>query len=310
MSEYAEGWFVVARSDEIQPGDVKQLNYFGTRMVIFRTESNKLNVWDAFCPHLGANLAKGGKVIGEEIQCPFHAWCFGPGGKCTSIPYAKKIPPKAFVKNWLTKEVDGLVFVWHAITNEEPTYNVPALPGHDTDQWQGWAVRLLQIKSNPWEIVENLADKAHFPIVHRAKIEFFENEFNGPIAIQRAKGRGLDDLVGQNTYFESVATYYGPSYLITEMDARPRHRLLLAHTPVDEKRIDIRIGVSIQKRGNEEWLKEMETLVVDSIFRAVEEDVAIWRHKKYLDRPILADGDGPIAKLRKWYKTFYSVPPT
>ena len=31
---------------------------------------------DAYCPHLGAHLAEGGRVQGESVRCPFHAWEF------------------------------------------------------------------------------------------------------------------------------------------------------------------------------------------------------------------------------------------
>ena len=46
---------------------------------------------DAYCPHLGANMAAGGVVKGDCIECPFHGWQFeGHDGTCSSIPYAKK----------------------------------------------------------------------------------------------------------------------------------------------------------------------------------------------------------------------------
>lgn len=46
---------------------------------------------DAYCPHLGANLAAGGRVLGDCIECPFHGWQFqGSDGKCVRIPYAEK----------------------------------------------------------------------------------------------------------------------------------------------------------------------------------------------------------------------------
>lgn len=49
---------------------------------------------DAYCPHLGADLAAGGRVVGSCIECPFHGWRFrGEDGKCTHIPYAGKGEP-------------------------------------------------------------------------------------------------------------------------------------------------------------------------------------------------------------------------
>src|SRR6185437_5152363 len=89
---YPRGWFQVAYSDEIDTGAVKPLKYFGKPLVIFRTESGKLSVLDATCPHMRAHLGLGGKVKGESVVCPSHGWQFGTDGVCTGVPYLQKIP--------------------------------------------------------------------------------------------------------------------------------------------------------------------------------------------------------------------------
>jgi hypothetical protein len=38
-------------------------------------------------------------------------------------------------------------------------------------------------------------------------------------------------------------------------------------------------------------------------FEAV--DMIVWNNKKYRPKPILCDGDGPIAKWRKYFRQFY-----
>lgn len=59
--------------------------------MVFRGQEGKASVLDAYCPHLGANLAVGGRVVGNCIECPFHGWQFrGDDGKCVKIPYAEK----------------------------------------------------------------------------------------------------------------------------------------------------------------------------------------------------------------------------
>lgn len=45
---------------------------------------------DSYCAHMGGNLAAGGRVIGNCIECPFHGWTFDSTGKCVRIPYAQK----------------------------------------------------------------------------------------------------------------------------------------------------------------------------------------------------------------------------
>ena len=88
------GWFAVAWSRELHAGDVRPIHYFGQDMVLFRTRSGQARVLDAFCPHLGAHLGYGGRVMGETVRCPFHGWQYdGTTGDCVHIPYCEKIPP-------------------------------------------------------------------------------------------------------------------------------------------------------------------------------------------------------------------------
>lgn len=69
-------------------------------LAVFRDTHGHVHALDAFCPHLGANLAVGGKVRGSCLECPFHAWKWnGEDGKCVDIPGAKKSKPQ-FISSW------------------------------------------------------------------------------------------------------------------------------------------------------------------------------------------------------------------
>lgn len=41
---------------------------------MFRNDKGVVNVLDAFCPHLGADIGIGGTVRGDCVECPFHHW--------------------------------------------------------------------------------------------------------------------------------------------------------------------------------------------------------------------------------------------
>ena len=80
------GWFVVGYSDELGVGQVKPLRYFGQELVMWRGEDNQVRVLEAYCRHLGAHLGYGGRVQGNDIECPFHAWQYNGEGCVTRIP--------------------------------------------------------------------------------------------------------------------------------------------------------------------------------------------------------------------------------
>ena len=94
-------------------------------LVVYRPAAGsgdgKAVVLDAYCPHLGAHLAYGGKVVGDCIDCPFHGWRFNKEGKCTIIPYANKVPDVARTASWPVQEVDDGVLVWYDADAQQPS---------------------------------------------------------------------------------------------------------------------------------------------------------------------------------------------
>jgi len=298
----------VAAADELAVGEVKGLNYFGQRLVMWRSTDGRVHILEAYCPHLGADLSVGGRVVGGHIECPFHAWQFDEHGQCVAIPYASRIPKQACLSSWPCIERNGLIFVWHDAQGHSPSYEIPLLPEVADDSWLDWNLSCLRVRTHPSEIVENVADKAHFPEVHGTSVEVFENEFVGHMAVQRTSGvahpRG-----GGSDRFQLTATYYGPAYQITSMDGVLESRLLLAHTPIDENTLDLRFGVMLKVMTDVEQTKRFSAQYIDNLRIGFHEDIAIWEHKVYRSRPLLVKDDGPIGRLRHWYRQFYGPAP-
>lgn len=305
---YPKGWFVVAFSDELAPSGVLSVEYFGKRMVLFRGEDGAPRLLDAYCAHLGASLAAGGKVVGNTIECPFHAWRYGGDGQCVDIPYAKKIPKKACVEAWTVREDNGLVYVWHHPAGRAPEFDVPILEEWEKPGWTRWTMSKLRIKTHPKEIVENVVDKAHFPKVHNTHVEVFENEFDGEKATQHTRGVAYP-VGGGKDEFEITATYFGPGYQFSWMKGVLEARLVNAHTPVDTSSVDLRFGVMLKSVGSEEKTKKFAEMYAENLRLGFHQDIQIWENKKYREVPVLCDGDGPIIKLRQWYAQFYGDAP-
>jgi nitrite reductase/ring-hydroxylating ferredoxin subunit len=75
--KFVNGWFRVMSCDELSAGNVKYIAANGRHLAVFRGDSdNKVKCIDAHCIHLGANMAIGGKVVNNCLECPFHRWTF------------------------------------------------------------------------------------------------------------------------------------------------------------------------------------------------------------------------------------------
>lgn len=304
---YPKGWFVVGFSDELAVGESKPLAYFGEKLAAYRGQDGAVRILDAYCAHMGAHLGVGGKVIDNCVACPFHGWRYDGTGHCVAIPYAQKIPPRAILKSWPVREVNGVILVHHDPGGAPPAYEIPVIPEYGTAEWLPWSRSSYHIATHPREVVDNLADRAHFPSVHNTEIDEFAFEVDGCTATQRVKGRAF--LAGGGIdNFSSSTTYHGPGYLLMRMDGALQNYMLFAHTPVDENHLDLRLAVTLKIVGSRAKTEGFVAQYVDNLKRGFEDDIKIWENKIYREPPLLCDGDGPIGKLRRWYRQFYAAP--
>jgi 3-ketosteroid 9alpha-monooxygenase subunit A len=310
---YARGWHCLGLAKDYKDGKPHSLNIFGTRLVVFQGESGKLNVLDAWCPHMGADLGIG-DVKGDTIQCRFHGWQWGSDGACKHIPYSNRIPPRARIKTWPTCEENNLLFVWN-----DPEGNAPiaeqAIPRiaqcFDSANWSDWSVVSWKIDNNVRELIDNIADMAHFVSVHGStNVVYFADIFDAHKATQVMVG--ANDRLGGGDHLTTIASYFGPAYQITHMFGKmggyPVESILLnTHTPITPNSFDLRFGVMVKKFPGmtQEACDAMVKQYVDLVNKAFGEDVQIWHNKVRIDNPLLCEGDGPVYQNRQWYEQFY-----
>lgn len=306
---FATGWYLVRFSADLPPSGVVPLRYFAKDLVLYRGEDGAPVLLDAHCPHLGAHLGHGGRVEGAEIVCPFHAWRFGQDGRCTGVPYASRIPNRAAVRPYPLREHSGMIFGFFGPKDAVPDYEIPVLPELSDEAFTPLEHSFLEIRTSSREVIENIADSAHFLPVHNTKIDVFEVTIDGPLATQRTVGKGRN-LRGEKIDVESVATYHGPAVQFTRLAWAYPMVLVNAHIPIDEGRLLLRFGVSLRAGEGVTLPRAIIDAHVDTAKTGYFQDVAIWENKCWRDSPVLADGDGPIMKIRKWYAGFFASPGT
>ncbi len=299
------GWFQVAYADELLPGKVMPLRYFDKHLVAYRSESGEARVLDAFCPHLGAHLGHGGKVEGDSIRCPFHAWRFDGAGSCVEVPYAKKIPPKAKIKTWHVLEVAGLIMVWHHAGGEAPAWGLPEVPEVADPEWTDFERHRWQIKTRNQEMAENAVDSAHFHYVHgTSNMPKSNAEVKGHI-LRVYSDTGMETSRGHvDGSVESVS--YGFGFGIVRFKGVVETLLVSSVTPIDSDHVDVRFNFSVKKLGGRDITSGVGKAFVTEVTRQLDQDIPIWENKIQWERPVLCDGDGPIGMFRTWCRQFYT----
>jgi 3-ketosteroid 9alpha-monooxygenase subunit A len=309
---YARGWYVIGAIASITTTP-RMLEVFGVKLAAYRgVDDGEVHILDAYCPHMGGDLSKG-KVCGNSVVCPFHLWSWGADGVCDDIPYANKIPDKAVIKSWPILEKNGLVFVWQDPEGHEPIaeQEPEVMADWYSGDWTDWEMAAIPIETLGRELVDNMADMAHFGPIHYSTVKSFRNTMDGHKFVQYMVG-GHEILVedGQGL-ITSVATYEGPAYMTTTMtgtmDGHPmKVHLLVSHIPVDMENFIINFGVMMMKDPNatEAENKAMVEAYTEKNIESFHQDVAIWNNKCIIDNPLMCDGDGPVHLVRKWYSQF------
>jgi len=301
------GWYAVATSQEVDAGQVVPVKYFGEELILYRTEGGEARLTDAYCPHMGAHLGSG-KVEGENLRCSFHGFEFGGDGRCVRTAYGKAVPRKAILRTWPIIERNGYIFAWYHPERKQPDWEIPILPG-SVEGWTGFRTRQIAVQSHPQETSENSVDVGHFVQVHGFGDAWYEGELE--VDGHLLKGAyGIKYLIGGRVPL--IAKFnvevHGLGYSLVRVRL-PRVsaelNLLVLSSPVDQDNIILRTAASAKHWGPLPVSLLLRELASMGLNREVGQDAPIWEAKRYLEKPILAEGDGPIGEYRRYCKQFY-----
>ncbi len=299
------GWFAVAWSRDLAKGEVRRARYFEQELVLFRTREGRVYVLDAYCPHLGAHLGEGGRVIGETIRCPFHAWQFGGDGVCTNIPYSKKAPPKkARVRSWPVEERNGFVFVWHHHEQAPPAWEIPQLPEFSDANWTEPRTSELTVPVHIQDMAENNCDPVHFRFVH-GNLALGESSVTpgeeSHYFSAWSKTNQETPLGAFDTELERETWGLGLVSVRTKGIGDAGLLMLAATSPVDRATTTSRwiftVTQDMADLAGEDFIAGLEA--------GVQQDMRIWKNKIHRANPVLCEADTELAFFRKWVRQFY-----
>lgn len=303
------GWFHVDFSENLANEEVRNVYIFGQEWVLFRSESGKAGMTDPYCPHLGAHIGHGGKVVGEHIRCPFHHWEYDAEGWCKKIPYGKVAPPitkkQAVLRTLPLVEKYGMIWAWYHPTCEAPSWELPYIPQlEDETGWTGDRTGSWTAHTGIQEIAENGVDFAHLKFLHGAEqIPPAEVNFDGHII----------DINMANGYI--VGRGYGAGLNVFEFTQNGVSATMISYTqPIDVDKSQMNMSFRYKDYPEDSQERMIAKRIVDHMIGEAEGeesagfesvDFIVWNHKKYRPNPLLCDGDGPVLQFRKWFKQFY-----
>ena len=302
------GWFFAAYSDSLQKGEVRNIEFLGQEWVMFRGENGTVGISDPYCPHLGAHLGHGGKVVGDNIRCTFHHWEYNAEGFCKNIPYAKVMPPickkQPILRTLPVVERYGFIWAWYHPDAVDPQWELPHIPEMEDAgyvaprRWSGSVNTAIQ------EVAENGVDNVHLKYLHGAPIV--------PPTTATFDRHTMQINIGMGYI---IGDMYGPGLNVMRFTKDGVTATMVSYS-VPIKHDKTAMNMSFTYKDYPEGSKELaiaKHLVAHSIGEAEGEssagfesvDMIVWNNKKYRAKPLLCDGDGQIIKYRQWFKQFY-----
>lgn len=298
--DFPMGWYSVARSRELQVGEVTSVQAFDRELALYRTRSGVPVLQDAFCPHLGANLGVEGRVVGESIRCPFHGWRFGTDGQCKEIPYCDEIPERARIRMWPCEEKNDEIYIWYHPENTAPQWELPDLPELGDPNWTAPRYAEFLIPAHVQDIAENSCDPVHFQYVHG------QSEVPPSEVTIDEDGRVLHlHTDASNTDYPSHlhATVYSPGFAMVRNTYGPDAEMVMYNSAQPINRHETRMRWTLTVR------KEIEDLAGDDVMKGIiaglSDDYPIWANKVHKHRPVFCKGDDTLVTFRKWVRQFY-----
>lgn len=314
------GWFQIAYSHELAAGAVKPLRYFGRDLVLYRGESGAVHVFDAFCAHLGAHLGYGGRVCGDDIQCPFHGWRWDCDGQNVEIPYSAQVNRSRRLNPWEVREGSGTIFLWHDPSGAGPSYDPPVIPEAESADYYPVSpaiVKSYTVRAFAQSIIENTVDAPHFQFVHRAGGPSQITEFSAEGAVFRVLHRHTFGLERSGPTWltpdgpveaEVDIEVFGVGMLVARFRGTDDAAHYVGITPIDEETTELRSAVVVRRAaGDDGDIPDGAALLrVEHQHKQGERDIPIWDNQTYQPHPPFAREEARVySAFRRWSRQFY-----
>lgn len=321
---YPTGWYRLMASRSLACGDLRRVACLGRDFMVWRGESGVVHgaVLLRSLPTLDPSE---GRVVGERVEWPGEGQIAADGiapppeNAGSSSPVVDLVP---------VRQVHGQIFLFHVgngQVDKAPPYEVPRIPEMDSGQFlfrgerDGGRVRMHLI-----EFAENSVDFAHFQIIHgRFRIPGTSIPLPG-VGIEHKAGWELDEHHPWVAYFTNHAvlrflgrripgaeakariTFTGPGSVVAFRFAVPGWgdiEMVQTHLPLQP----------LEQQVHFHWFADrriprlLVSYVVGNWIAQWRQDVRIWENKVYRTDPALSSADGPIFRMRQWYRQFLPV---
>ncbi|AOK31927.1 MULTISPECIES: Rieske (2Fe-2S) protein [Burkholderia] len=305
---YPDGWFALCFSDELKPGAVLTTPFMGRDVVLYRTALGVACAVDAYCPHQGAHLGRGGTVEGENLVCPFHGYAYGTDGRRAGV--ACERGRALALRTLRVCEWNGFVFVWQHARGLEPTWALPEVDMEGFSKPIGRAYTLRGVMQN---LPENGYDLEHFGALHR-----WRDMVPHPPVVDGPRISMRVDMKWRSVKWSTVIGVHGLGCVSSDHQMKAlglEAKIFACGVQIAPLRWTFRDGISFRFSWLSNWPSWLQHPIYAILARILHrlwlvpvfnEDIMVWSNRDYADYGRPGAGNSPYAVFQRWARQFYS----
>lgn len=156
-------WWVAATKEEVTRKPISRW-LLEQRVVLYRTGDGVVVALADRCAHRWAPLSQG-RLIGDEIACPYHGFRYNTRGACTHVPTQSHIPAALKVRSYPVREHGPFVWIWMGDSTRADAALLPDIFWSTAPtyiQLSGY----MEVSCNYIAVQENISDTAHADYLH------------------------------------------------------------------------------------------------------------------------------------------------
>lgn len=156
-------WYVGAWDHEVSRSLLRRV-ILDQPIVFFRREDGVPAALEDRCCHRQAPLSLG-RLVGNNVECPYHGLQFDQTGACTLIPSQSRIPANARVRAYPVVERNRWIWIWMGDPAKADPDLIEDFHWIGDPAW-GYAGDRLHLNGNYQLLIDNLLDTTHLTFVH------------------------------------------------------------------------------------------------------------------------------------------------
>lgn len=309
-------WVFVDFTSQLQNGCLKSITLMNRKLVLWRTQSGKISLIDAYCTHMGTHLGSS-KVRGELIECIFHKRCFTAQGECEGNGKSTRSYPLSLHKD--------MIFAW--IGETPPSWNLPPLftgfPQQPRTKWRIFKYRRFNFNFHSKGMAENGVDSSHFKIYHNfcksyEPVNIISVTPHCFISQLKFLGYPMLSKLKIAHEIEFISENYGPCTLVINLTIKLTKenlyfKFFYISTPVEGNNTNYILAMAIldePHKKNSFLRKIFEYVYFSFIFMCQtrefrRESIEVWETKSFLAQPDFTQQEQAMQIFHDWYSQFY-----